>query len=269
MTTFEEPGPDPSGRRPRRAAPLAQQVTDILHGWMRDGALVPGDRLPPEHDLADRFGVSRATVRNAVATLVDRGLVVRRQGVGSFVTRGSSLSNPLNEAEDVGYMIRHNGATPSVEFVRVEVVAADARVAAALELEAAAPVLRSDKVFTADGQPVVYCANSVPVSVLGPALAAEAVAEPRLIEPLFDFLELCAGVVTEYQLTSVAAVVASEAELPGLELAEGAPLLRMEEVGFADGNRPVWHSVNHFPESRMRFELVRHRVRPVAQRRAG
>ena len=65
--------------------PLHRQLFLVLHDEIASGALAPGDALPTEQTLCDQFGVSRITVRRALADLADAGLIERRQGVGSFV----------------------------------------------------------------------------------------------------------------------------------------------------------------------------------------
>lgn len=64
---------------------IYQQIVDQISGMIRDGSLRPGDRLPPERQLAEEFGVSRAAVREALSALDLMGLIEVRQGEGTFV----------------------------------------------------------------------------------------------------------------------------------------------------------------------------------------
>ncbi len=243
-----------------RASSLAQQVEELLGDRMR-AELRPGDQLPPEHELAAELMVSRATIRSAVAALARQGLVVRRQGVGTFVSEAARLSNPLSEAIDFNHLIAAHGAQSAVSFVDVARRAAG-DLADTLSLAVDAPVLRFTKVFTADGQPIVHAVNTLPIEMLGPELTGAAQAHPEVTEPLFDFLDGRLGLTTRYQLSSISAAVTARSgpgRLAGLDVPAGLPLLVFDEVGFGDGDRPLWHSRNSFPPSSMRFELVRHR----------
>jgi GntR family transcriptional regulator len=65
--------------------PLHRQLFLVLHDEIARGAIAPGDALPTEQSLCDQFGVSRITVRRALADLAEQGYIERRQGVGSFV----------------------------------------------------------------------------------------------------------------------------------------------------------------------------------------
>jgi GntR family transcriptional regulator len=74
-----------SGVSAGAGVPLHRQLYLVLHDEIARGALAPGDALPTEQSLCDQFGVSRITVRRALADLTEQGYIERRQGVGSFV----------------------------------------------------------------------------------------------------------------------------------------------------------------------------------------
>ncbi|MBB3192023.1 GntR family transcriptional regulator [Halomonas cerina] len=82
-------------RQPR----LADVITERLEGMILEGSLKPGQRLPPERELAERFGVSRPSLREAIQKLAARGLLTSRQGGGTFITEelNSGYSDPLLE----------------------------------------------------------------------------------------------------------------------------------------------------------------------------
>jgi GntR family transcriptional regulator len=253
-------GDAPRASRPIRSAPLAQQVAEILHSWMQTGEVAAGDQLPAEHDLASRLDVSRATIRTALDTLVERGLVVRRQGIGNFVSEASRIANHLADAEDFVRLIERSGAQAGIDFVEVGVRDPDPHVAGALGLDADAPVLWAAKVFTADRRPVIYCINSIPVSLLGADVAACAARRPEITEPLFDFLE-SHGHRTAFQLSAIAAVSSDAVTFPGRALPAATALLAFDETGYTADNQRIWHSRSWYPPSEMRFELVRRRAR--------
>ena len=77
--------------------PLHRQLFLVLHDEIARGAIAPGEALPTEQSLCDQFGVSRITVRRALADLAEQGYIERRQGVGSFVRqRDRSDEAPLS-----------------------------------------------------------------------------------------------------------------------------------------------------------------------------
>lgn len=82
---------------PLRQQRLADVITERLEAMILEGSLKPGQRLPPERELAEHFGVSRPSLREAIQKLAARGLLLSRQGGGTFVTRelNSTHSDPL------------------------------------------------------------------------------------------------------------------------------------------------------------------------------
>lgn len=250
-----------NARMPVRVASLAAQILDILSDRIRRGIYPVGGQLPTENQLAAEFGVSRATIRSAMTALAQQGLVARRHGVGTFVSRLSRLANPLNEAEDFTYLIARAGARPGVRYITVAVAQPAPALAAALDLEPDAPVLRSHKIFTADGEPVIYCVNSIPTRILGDDLVQEALASPEITEPLFDLLERRCNQRTEYQVAHVQPEIARGCDFPDMPLDPYHPVLFLEEVGYSSDELPLWHSRSYFPKSQMSFDLVRYRIR--------
>ena len=144
--------------------PLYQRVKGEILSLIDSGALRAGNRLPSEHELVAKFGVSRMTVHRAVRELSDRGLVKRIVGVGSFVAAPEQRS-PLIEVRDIAEDIASRGHRHSQRLVKLEAVRADPELAAALQLKPLARLFHSI---------VVHLENDVPVQL-----------EERFIVPAF------------------------------------------------------------------------------------
>ncbi len=127
----------------------------------------PGDQLPPEPQLARQLGVSRPTLREVLRTFAERGLVVRRQGVGTFVaSRMPVLETGLEVLESLERMASRLGLTTEMTRLTVE-----ERLATALELErlgrgAPTEVLVVSRVIAVEGTPVADLTDVVPVETL-------------------------------------------------------------------------------------------------------
>jgi len=81
---------------------LSKQVEQALRERIREGSLAPGEQIPPENEMADFCGVSRAAVQDAFANLQREGMIVRRQGAGTYVTRAAMY---LGTAKGPGYAL--------------------------------------------------------------------------------------------------------------------------------------------------------------------
>ncbi len=96
---------------PASPVPLYHQLAEELLGQIRRGVFAPGDKLPSEHELAARHGIGRPTVRQATDSLIQRGLLVRRRGSGTFVRNAPatvdlfSLAGTLVSFEQRGIVI--------------------------------------------------------------------------------------------------------------------------------------------------------------------
>ncbi len=246
-------------RIPVRSASLARQVLEILIEQIMNGDFPPGSQLPPENKLASEFNVSRATVRSAMSALAARGLVVRRHGVGTFVSQLSRISNPLNEATDFYDLITRQGYEFGTQFVSGVFVKPDADVSQALQIEQSEDVLRTHKIFTADGDPVIYSINSIPRWVFGDDLAQQVAAQPEITEPLYAFLEQRCNQRTEYHVAKIRPDIAENCEMRGLTLDPITAVLVMEEIGYNRAEHPLWHSFVYFPGGFVTFEVIRHR----------
>jgi GntR family transcriptional regulator len=219
-------------------------------------------RLPTEADIAEMFGVSRGTVRAAVGALATRGLVVRRQGMGTFLKRVPHLHNPIDEAIDFCEIIARNGRRPARRYLKAAIEPPDAQIVAALAT-GDEPVLVRHTVFTADDDPVIYCINTFPLSVVPLTLAERVVADPALSEPLYDFLEQECGERLDHHRSTIWPALAADCDLLELVCHPLAPVIVIDEVGYSGSGRPLVHSREIYPDAFMRFEMIRRRgLRP-------
>ena len=244
-----------------RSKSLVVQIVEILVKRIADGIYAPDSQFPPENQLATEFNVSRATIRSAVGVLADRRLVIKRHGVGTFVTARNQLKNPLHVAENFDTMIRKNGSEPSIMYVDVALVLPEQRAVEALQIGQTEEVLRAYKVFSADSQPVIYCRNMIPKSILGEQLSQQAVNRPDITEPLFDFLETACNAPTHYQTTALQVALARDCKFPDFPFENDVPVLVLEDTGYDAADRPIWYSQSYFPNNMMSLEIVRPRRR--------
>ena len=102
-------------KTPVRQSSLSSQILAILVEQIRNGTYPPETPLPPENQLATTYKVSRATIRSAFDRLEAMGLIIRRQGVGTFVRKTSNISNLLNKFIDFPNLIADNGYEPGFQ----------------------------------------------------------------------------------------------------------------------------------------------------------
>src|SRR6202021_646549 len=135
---------------------LYGQIEDWLAGEIAASALVPGDRLPTEHDLAGWFGVSRMTLRHALAELARRGLVSRAAGGhgGTFVA-APKLEQDLTTLVGFSEQLRRHGMVPGARVLSATVRPAGPAAAAALQVGEDGQAYEIRRIRLADGRPMV------------------------------------------------------------------------------------------------------------------
>lgn len=140
--------------------PLYFQIATRIENAILDGHLAPGSRLENEVALGERLGLSRPTIRRAIQDLVDKGLLVRRRGIGTQVVHGQ-VSRKVELTSLYEDLAREN-RVPSTELLVFETIAADARIAERLGVAPESPVLHIKRVRSADGVPLAILENYLP-----------------------------------------------------------------------------------------------------------
>ncbi len=211
--------------------PLWHQLAEQLGGAVRDGTLAPGDAVENEVDLGHRLGLSRPTVRRAMQELVDRGLLVRRRGIGTTVAptrvhRRAELSSLHDD------LVRA-GRTVTTEVLSLE-PALDRVAAAALDLPLDTELLAVVRLRSVDGRPLALLHNWLP-----PALA-DIAAESLEADGLYGVLR-ARGVVPVVARQTIGARMPTPGERRRLALRGTRPVLTMTRTAFGSQGEPVEH----------------------------
>lgn len=136
------------------AQPLYSTIASQAEELIASGQWRTGDRLPPERELCRRFDVSRATLRQALAQLEDRGLVTRHQGRGTFVAEPRAQL-PIVGVFSIRDAMEARGLRMSTRVLRVEQVEADRELAVDLACMPGDPVIFIERLRIGDGEPMI------------------------------------------------------------------------------------------------------------------
>src|SRR6202453_943253 len=194
------------------------QIEDWLAGQIVGGALVPGDRLPTEHDLAAWFGVSRMTLRHALAELVKRGLVTKTVGRrgGTFVA-APKLEQDLTTLAGFSEQLRRHGMVAGARVLAAIARPGGPAAGAALQIGPDDPVYEVRRIRLADGRPIAAERSVFPADRFPGML------DSRLDGSLYELLEVRYGLRPHRARESLEPVTAGVREAEALEVAEGAP----------------------------------------------
>jgi len=244
---------------PIRKASLAAQVEQILNERIQEGIYPPGGKIPTEDQLAEEFDVSRATIRAAFNAMTASHIIVRRHGVGTFVSQAAKLSNPLDQSIDFLELIASGGFAPGFKELFSRIVVPDEEVRNKLDLDQDHPVLEVHKVFTADENPVIYSQNYIPGWVYRAGLTDDEAVTPGATEPFFSFFRDVCKHELQYYLSDVYVGMPSDYPfiIESMRVTKDTPILVIDEVGFDRQDKPVNYAIEYLPGYHMQFSLVR------------
>lgn len=224
--------------------PKHAQLRDALESIM-DEDLAPGDMIPSERELTTRYGVSRATVRAAISSLVNDGRLTKVPGKGTVVTRPRVESN-LHLASFTQDM-RSRGHRPSTELLNCHLEHADEPIAKALDLISGEQVWVVERLRLADGEPMAHEISWYP-EPLFPALDAE-----DLTSSIYAIFEGKYGVlISEADQTVWTEPAGDHAHL--LEVGAKAPVMVFDRIARTN-SRPAERTVSRYRGDRYQISM--------------
>ena len=233
--------------RSRNDIPLYRQVQQSIAEHIAAGRLPPGEQLPSERQLCERFDISRVTARRALAALVDDGLIQASPGRGWFVSDGH-LSEPPNALQSFTALALARGLAPTARVLRQEVRDATVDEAEGLQVAPGAKVLELERVRLLDDMPVAVHHCLIPLA-LCPALAD---ADYRTAS-VYDVLLTTVRVGPTLAECTLEATTAGPEIAPLLDVGEGAPVLVSRQTTFDEHGHPIETSRIVYRGDRYRF----------------
>ena len=228
---------------------LWHQIGEILAADIAAGTLAPGQKLPTEPELMERFGVSRFTVRQALGHLEQRGLVRAEQGRGTFVHKGV-LDYTLSKRTRFSKNLIEQGFEPGGELLVHEIVSATERVAAYLKVALGASVIHRRGIMTADGAPIELGDSYYPAERF-PDFDKARLQYPTITAALASY-----G-VTDYERlsTEIEARMPTAEEARLLRQPKSVPLLVTRKLDVDTDGVPITYSESIWSAERITFNV--------------
>ncbi|NLE45278.1 MAG: GntR family transcriptional regulator [Chloroflexi bacterium] len=236
--------------------PLALQLRDSIWDTIQSQQLRSGDRLPSEQELVKRFQVSRSTVREALKILEEQRLILCRHGVGRFVAPGPSgvLSEGITRLQSVTEMAAGLAIPLSTRVLSLEERLSDGSISARLGLDVGVSLVVLERVWLADGVPVIYSLDTLPRSlVLGQAAAGD------FSGSLLATMESSWNAQIMYARTVIRAVHLAPSVSERIGVPDGIPWILLEQVNYGADDRPVLYSKDYHRGDRFYFHVLRSR----------
>ena len=216
--------------------PLYVQLMEELETSIRNGVYKPGDKIMTEAEMAREYGVSLITVRKAVGSLMEKGLVVRKQGKGTFVTK-PKYSRNMKKLQSFTEMCEQMGVKPGARVLENRLIAADKKVADRLGIEPGSNVVYISRLRLADGEPVQVEKSYFPLKYA--FLLEEDLNEGSMFECLKE--KAGAKVASSEKMIELCRATAEEAAL--MDVKKGDYLLFVKSTAYDENGEPMYAGI--------------------------
>ena len=233
--------------------PLYAQVRDSIKALIEQGVFSAGDSLPGELELCNLLEVSRPVIRQALRELGYEGLVIRKQGRGTFVSKPRVTRGLTGRFAGLHEDMSASGTTLKSRVLHMEVVT-NSRAAHFLNLTASDPVIEIERLRYTDEEPLVLVSSFLPHHLCSLILK-----EDLTQQSLYALLDSKCGLKIARAQRTVEAVLANKEEAELLDVEEGAALALVESIGYTSDGTAIEYFNSFYRGDRMRFVVeLRH-----------
>jgi GntR family transcriptional regulator len=236
----------------RRTVPRYHQIAEVLRARISGGGLTAGQRLDNQRQLAQSFGVTLMTLRQALDVLAREGLITRRHGLGTFVAP-PPVDYDILQFRTLAGDLSAVGEDVATRFLRSRFGRADRRVAQELGLAEGARMFVLERLRLVDGQPLSFQVSHLPA-----AIGEEAAKADLTVTPLRHVLSFKLGIEITGARETVSAETLPARAARELGCAAGAPCFRSDRVSTDAERRPIVYDRVFIPGDRFRITRQLH-----------
>jgi GntR family transcriptional regulator len=236
--------------------PLALRLRDRIWNMLQVECYRAGDKLPSENDLAAHFGVSRATVREALKALEEERVILCRHGLGRFLAPdpSSALSDEITRLKSVTEMARGLGIPISTQVLSLREEPPKDIVRTRLDLEPGDTVVILERVQLAHGEVIIFS-----IDIFPRCLAVGELHPKEFTGSLLSVMEERWNTRLTYSKTVLSAVILDSELSSRIGVACGIPWILMEQVNYDAQDHPVLYSKDYHRGDKIQFRVLRRR----------
>ncbi|MDO4596165.1 MAG: GntR family transcriptional regulator [Coriobacteriaceae bacterium] len=236
-----------------RKQPLYDQLVDILSEKI-EHEYRPGDLMPSERELSERYGLSRTTVRLALQELERLGLVVRQHGRGTFVADRSAQTTNLMQSYSFTDQMRAMGRVPKTTILEFCEFEADKNLSEHMGVRMGDKLFKLKRLRSADGMPMMVERTYLPVKKF------MSLKRPMLeVKSLYDVIEQDFHEDIHVAEEEFFASIARPADARILEIAEGSPVLDLIRTTYDSGNEIIEYTLSVARADQFKYKVYHHR----------
>ena len=229
--------------------PRHEQISNWLRKAIEGGEFSPQDKLPSESEIGKKFDVSRVTVRHALRTLENEGLIYRKQGLGSFVSK-EQIHQPLVRLEDFMEEMKKAGLKASSDVISFQQTKSTQAIGKVLEVETGSPLMRLDRVRLGNEIPIAFDVTWLPM-FYGQLLNDHNLEN----DTIYNILEKVYQIPIVSGRYRISAVNADAYISDHLKVKKATALLLIERISRTIGRKKVYFQQRYYRTDRMSYEV--------------
>ncbi|MCM3655008.1 GntR family transcriptional regulator [Metabacillus litoralis] len=234
--------------------PIYYQLEEIIKDLIEKGKLKPGDSLPAEREYAEKFEISRMTVRQAFTQLVNDGYLYRIQGKGTFVAeRKPKIEQALQGLTSFTEDMKARGMKPGSQLVQFEIIPATSLIANQLGIQEYGPVYEIKRIRLADDVPMALETNYISANFI------KGLTEKIVNQSLYSYIENQLNLRIDHASQVIESSVADELEAEYLNIQPGAPVMLIQRNTFLKDGTPVEFVKSTYRADRYKFMIQMNR----------
>ncbi|POZ93391.1 GntR family transcriptional regulator [Petrotoga halophila] len=226
--------------------------------------LPEGYKLPSQQELCENLGVSRTLIREVLVSLEREGLIIRKQGLGTFVVKKDGIvQTGLDYLRGVSTIISTSGKVPDLILNEFEEVAASPSLSKKLEIAPKDPLIKIKRVYTADGIPVIYAETYMVINRIPggkDAIISVLKDENSKNEEIFTYLDKYFMRPIKHAISEIEAIDADKKLANLLKIPEKKAVTLLLEVHYDENNIPLLHSLDYINTSIFKLSVFRRKI---------
>lgn len=232
--------------------PIYYQLEEYIRSVIEDGTLMPGDTVPSERELSEKYNISRMTIRQAITNLVNEGLLIRIKGKGTFVAE-TKIEQSLSKLTGFSEDMRLRGMVPSNEIKEFKVIPATSKESKELQINTGDQIYYISRLRLADGQPMAHEVLYLPFNKL-PNLTKE-----KVRTSFYEYIENEVGLKIARARQTIEPSLSYEMESKLLGIEVKSPVLLMIRNSYLSDGTPLEYVRSVYRGDRYKFvtELTR------------
>jgi len=216
--------------------PLYQQLMNQIEEKIAKGIYAPGERLQTETEMAKTYNVSIITVRKAISELIEKGLVDRKQGKGTFVTK-PKFTKDVTKLLSFTEMCRRMNVKPGGKMLENKLIRPSEKILRQLELSEDSQVVYISRLRYADGEPMVIENNYFSMEYI------QLLGHNFEDNSLFEYLNETYNISVEASEKRIEICRAMNNEAKLLNVRKNDPLLLIKSIAYSKSNKPIYSGV--------------------------